>query len=202
MVFSLLPYLVLFLVGIALRVIPSAEFKGVGFDESLYRQYVLQLDRVGLTEFPAICEVHIKEQSKPETMAKLPPTRFLYIVSAWAWKRAEFGNDPPFSTTAPDFTSKDPVLVSLHRVACLFSILLLALSGVAAARMFGHSAGPGIMALMAFAPLQIHMSQHALIDGFFAFWALLCLWLLWENLRHPNDWRWLGAYAVALDAWS
>ena len=28
---------------------------------------------------------------------------------------------------------------------------------------------------MACAPTQIHMSQHALIDGFFAFWALLCL---------------------------
>jgi 4-amino-4-deoxy-L-arabinose transferase-like glycosyltransferase len=51
---------------------------------------------------------------------------------------------------------------------------------------------------MAFAPTQIHMSQHALIDGFFAFWALLCLWLLWENLHAPRDWRWLVAYAVAL----
>ena len=39
---------------------------------------------------------------------------------------------------------------------------------------------------MAFAPTQIHMSQHALVDGFFAFWALLCLWLLWENLQTPK----------------
>jgi 4-amino-4-deoxy-L-arabinose transferase-like glycosyltransferase len=42
------------------------------------------------------------------------------------------------------------------------------------------------------------MSQHALIDGFFAFWALLCLWLLWENLRHPDNPRWLIPYTGAL----
>ena len=51
---------------------------------------------------------------------------------------------------------------------------------------------------MSCAPTQIHMSQHALVDGFFTFWALLCLWTLWENLRAPRDWRWLVAYVVAL----
>ncbi len=44
------------------------------------------------------------------------------------------------------------------------------------------------------------MAQHALIDGFFAFWATLSLWFLWENLRRPNDWRWLVAYTVSLAA--
>jgi hypothetical protein len=42
------------------------------------------------------------------------------------------------------------------------------------------------------------MSQHALVDGFFAFWALLTLWLLWENLRRPPDWRWLAPYTVGI----
>jgi len=42
------------------------------------------------------------------------------------------------------------------------------------------------------------MSQHALVDGFFTFWALLALWLLWENLNKPRDWRWLVAYIIAL----
>ena len=51
---------------------------------------------------------------------------------------------------------------------------------------------------MAFAPLQIHMSQHALIDGFFAFWAMLALWRLWENLRRPKHPGWLAALGVAL----
>jgi hypothetical protein len=42
------------------------------------------------------------------------------------------------------------------------------------------------------------MSQHALVDGFFAFWALFALWMLWENLRTPRDWRWLVPYLFAL----
>jgi 4-amino-4-deoxy-L-arabinose transferase-like glycosyltransferase len=42
------------------------------------------------------------------------------------------------------------------------------------------------------------MSQHALVDGFFAFWALLAIWLLWENLRAPRDWRWLLPYLFGL----
>jgi len=52
--------------------------------------------------------------------------------------------------------------------------------------------------LMAVAPTQIHMSQHALVDGFFAFWALLCLWLLWENLQAPGNVKVLLPYALAL----
>ena len=51
---------------------------------------------------------------------------------------------------------------------------------------------------MAFAPLQIHMSQHALIDGFFAFWAMLALWTLWENLQQPKHPGWLTAFGFAL----
>ena len=42
------------------------------------------------------------------------------------------------------------------------------------------------------------MSQHALVDGFFTFWATLALWLFWENLQAPRDWRWLVAYILAL----
>ncbi len=51
---------------------------------------------------------------------------------------------------------------------------------------------------MASAPTQIHMSQHALVDGFFTFWALLSLWLLWENLKDPKQMGWLIAYVLAL----
>jgi 4-amino-4-deoxy-L-arabinose transferase-like glycosyltransferase len=42
------------------------------------------------------------------------------------------------------------------------------------------------------------MSQHALVDGFFTFWATLVLWLFWENLQAPRDWRWLVGYIIAL----
>jgi hypothetical protein len=36
------------------------------------------------------------------------------------------------------------------------------------------------------------------VDGFFTFWATLALWLFWENLQAPRDWRWLVAYILAL----
>jgi 4-amino-4-deoxy-L-arabinose transferase-like glycosyltransferase len=42
------------------------------------------------------------------------------------------------------------------------------------------------------------MAQHGLIDGFFAFWATLCLWLLWENLKRPNDPLRLSLFGVCL----
>jgi 4-amino-4-deoxy-L-arabinose transferase-like glycosyltransferase len=51
---------------------------------------------------------------------------------------------------------------------------------------------------MAVAPTQLHMSRHALVDGFFTFWALLTLWLLWENLRAPRRIGWIAAYAISL----
>src|SRR5207237_7145336 len=56
----------------------------------------------------------------------------------------------------------------------------------------------GVAALISVAPTQIHMSQHALVDGFFTFWALCCLFLLWENLRKPANWLFLTTYALAL----
>jgi 4-amino-4-deoxy-L-arabinose transferase-like glycosyltransferase len=79
----------------------------------------------------------------------------------------------------------------------MFTLLL---ATVFAARLGGLSYAMGVGALMAFAPTQLHMSQHALVDGFFTFWATLVLWSLWENLRAPQDWRWLLLYTVALTA--
>lgn len=191
-------YLLVFILGALVRVIPSAGFKGIGFDEALYRQFVIQLDTVGIREFPAICEAHIAEQSQPDSIAKLPPTRFLYIFSGWLWKRVAFGDSPPLSPSSSDFTHKDPALVSLHRVSCAFSLLLFGLSAVFAGRALGVGVGLGVFALMAFAPLQLQMAQHALIDGFFAFWATLSLWLLWENLQRRNHAGWLIAFAISL----
>ncbi len=184
--------------GILVRVWPSAGFTGTGFDESLYRDNVIKLDRAGVFHYPAICQLYIEDQRNPETITKLPPTRFFYIYAAWLWKRAEFGSAPPVPAKTPGFTEHDPALVSLHRVAGLFSCLGLIVSGLAAWRMLGLRALPGVLALLAFSPLQIHLGQHALIDGVFTFWAVLSLWLLWENLQKPNDRRLLAAFAVSL----
>jgi hypothetical protein len=185
-------------VGILVRVWPSAGFTGTGFDEALYRDNVIKLDKVGVFNYPAICQLYIQDQRDPEMITKLPPTRFLYIYASWLWKRAEFGAAPPVSPKMPGFTEHDPALVSLHRVACLFSCLGLIVCGLAAWRMLGLRAVPGVLALLAFSPLQIHLGQHALIDGVFTFWAVLNLWLLWENLRQPNNSRLLAAFALSL----
>ena len=184
--------------GIVVRAVPWAGFTGMGFDEVLYRNYVLSLDRVGLINYPAICQLYIEEQKQPEAITKLPPTRFLYVYCGWIMKRITFGDAPPARPKARDFVQSDPALVSLQRTSALFSCLLFLAAGICAWRMLGEAGGLGVLALMACSPIQIHMAQHALIDGFFAFWATLCLWFLWENLRRPNHAGWLAAYGVCL----
>jgi 4-amino-4-deoxy-L-arabinose transferase-like glycosyltransferase len=160
---------------------PNPGFTQIGFDEGLYRSYVNGLSQGGITSYPDIVESYLEIQKKlPGSI--LPPVRFLFIFSAYLW-HSIFGCE---------------ALDSLHDVAAFFNVLTLGLAALFVWRMRGMKWALGIAALMACAPTQIHMSQHALIDGFFAFWALLCLWLLWENLRSPGNWRWLVPYGLAL----
>lgn len=189
---------IIFAVGIFLRVTPGAFSNGaplhflaplhpqpawtkIGFDEGLYRQYVNALSRDGLTSYPDIVEGYIDVQKKlPGSI--LPPLRFLYIFTAYAW-HSIFGSE---------------ALAALQQVASFFSVLTLALATFFVWRMRGPTWAIAIAALMAFAPTQLHMSQHALVDGFFTFWATLVLWLFWENLQAPRNWRWLVGYIIAL----
>ena len=167
--------------GALARLHPSPAFTGVGFDENLYRGYVNSVISVGLTNYPSIVDRYIEVQ-KTLTGSILPPMRFLFIGCAYLW-HALFGTE---------------ALQALHNVASLFSILALSLATVFAWRLKGPACALAVAALMAVAPLQIHMSQHALVDGFFAFWALFALWMLWENLRAPRNWRWLLPYTLGL----
>jgi 4-amino-4-deoxy-L-arabinose transferase-like glycosyltransferase len=160
---------------------PQPAFNQVGFDEGLYRQYVKTLIRDGVTSYPDVVEGYISAQEKlPGSI--LPPVRFLYIFAGYLW-HCFFGSE---------------ALDALHSVAAFFSVLTLVLATVFAWRLRGSRWALAVAALIAFAPTQLHMSQHALVDGFFTFWALLCLWLLWENLSAPHDWRWLVTYILAL----
>jgi Dolichyl-phosphate-mannose-protein mannosyltransferase len=153
----------------------------VGVDEGLYRDYVEQLSDKGLSRYPDIVAKYIEKQAQLPG-AVLPPLRFLYIFAGYVW-HALFHSD---------------ALASLKNAASLFSILTLGLAALLAWRMCGPAWSVAVTALVSFAPTQIHMSQHALIDGFFAFWALLTLWLLWESLQSPRQWRWVAAYTVTL----
>jgi 4-amino-4-deoxy-L-arabinose transferase-like glycosyltransferase len=160
---------------------PQPAFTQVGFDEGLYREYVNALIKNGIISYPDIVEGYIDVQKKMPS-AILPPVRFLYVFAGYIW-HSVCGCE---------------ALEALRQIAAFFSVLTLGLAITFAWRLRGWTWALGVGALMAFAPTQIHMSQHALIDGFFTFWALLCLWLLWENLGAPHDWRWLVAYGLAL----
>lgn len=160
---------------------PQPKSDGIGFDEGLYRGYVNSLAATGLGGYPDIVAKYIEVQ-KTLPGSILPPTRFLYIFAGYAWHTL-FGCE---------------ALTALHHVAAFFSVGTLCLAALFAWRIGGAASGLAVAALMAFAPTQIHMSQHALVDGFFTFWALLTLWLFWENLHAPRDWRWLVPYIFAL----
>lgn len=160
---------------------PEAGFDGIGFDEGLYRKYVNSVIREGLREYPIIVDHYIEVQ-QGLTGSILPPVRFLFILAAYLW-HAMFGTE---------------ALEALHDVAALFGILTLFLATFFAWRLKGPLWALGVAALMACAPTQIHMSQHALVDGFFSFWALLTVWLLWENLRRPRHSILLILYTLSL----
>src|ERR1700736_4405264 len=160
---------------------PQPAFNMIGFDEGLYREYVNALSNGGLGSYPDIVQGYIDIQKKlPGSI--LPPLRFLYIFSAYAW-HSIFGSE---------------ALDALRQVAAFFSMSTLALAAMFVWRIRGTTWTIAIAALMAVAPIQLHISQHALVDGFFTFWALLVLWLFWENLQAARDWRWLVGYIVAL----
>jgi dolichyl-phosphate-mannose-protein mannosyltransferase len=160
---------------------PQPASQQLGFDEVLYRDYTDKLIRFGLLSYPEIIERY-REKQQTLTGSILPPVRFLYIFSAYTWHQL-FGSE---------------TLTCLKNVSALATMLTLLVATIFATRLGDFGFRLGVAGLMAFAPMQLHMSQHALVDGFFTFWATLVLWLLWENLQCTKNWRWLTLYSVAL----
>jgi hypothetical protein len=170
--------------------------------------YQVKIESTGAMAMPELVDMYLETQRTPNTLCELPPTRFLYIYTSWLWKRAQFGSQPPLAPEemkygkgedySQDPDHRDPALTSLHRVAWLFSVLLMLAGGLCAWRMLGPAAGLGVLTLMAFDPIQLHLSQHAMIDGFFAFWATMAIWTTWECLRQPGKTGWLIAHIVVL----
>lgn len=186
----LLAVVLVFALGIVLRTVPFAGFRGIGFDGVLYRAYTTQLMDFGLWNYPSIVEGYIEYQ-KTLKGSVLPPMRFLYIGTSafWCWVSGIKPHAPGAS---------EMILHGLQQVASFFSILTLGVTFGLMWRLAGRGAALAVTALMACAPTQIHMSQHALVDGFFSFWALLALWLLWENLQRPLRPALLVAYGACL----
>ena len=174
--------LVILIVGLALRLSP---FFGVPdrktLDEGLYIHNVKMVEIVGPYQYPALVESYVDKQSTA-SMVMLPPTRCLYILLAWAW-------DTMFHTGP---------MMALRSVAAVFSALSFLLAGLFAYRLGGVRYALVVGALMSVAPMELMLAHRELVDGVFAFWALLCLWLLWENLQRPGKLGWLAAYAGAI----
>lgn len=185
------------------------QVAGVFQRDHSMKGYRMTLNGTGAGTMPGLVEFFLQTQRPEGTECELPPTRFLFIYTSWLWKCVQFGDAPPLSMAelrqvndtedrSLDADHRDPALASLHRVACSFSVLLMLAGGVFAMRMLGKGAGLGVLALMAFDPMQIHFSQHALIDGFFTFWAVMCVWTTWECLRNPRSAGWLAAHTACL----
>jgi 4-amino-4-deoxy-L-arabinose transferase-like glycosyltransferase len=169
--------------GVWLRIALPAGFTGIGFDENLYRIYVTMLDEAGLRHYPGLIDRFIENQSEPKNIAILPPTRIGYIAGGYIYHRI-LGVTP---------------IVALRVLSCQFGILAFMISALFCWRLARNRAlTAAVTVLMACAPTQIHLGQHALIDGVFAFWALLVAWLLWENLQQPNSAWWQISYGIAL----
>src|SRR5947208_4716338 len=90
---------------------PKPKMESVGFDESLYTEYVHKLDILGISAYPLIVQDYVERQERLQRSI-LSPLRFLYTYSGYLW-HLSFGGDPLFA---------------LRSVASLFSVLTLFIS--------------------------------------------------------------------------
>jgi 4-amino-4-deoxy-L-arabinose transferase-like glycosyltransferase len=167
--------------GIFLRIFPSSGYHRAGYDEFGYCVFVQQIQKAGLWNYDKVVQVYVERQYR-QPDAVVPATRIAFLAPAAVI--ATIFHLAPFQ--------------ALHATSAAAGILLLLLSTHFAWRLGGIPSMLGVTALMSCAPLQIYLSQRALIDGYFAFWALLALWLTWENLTRPRHWGWLSAYTICL----
>ena len=167
--------------GIFLRLYSSVGFRGIGYDEHGYMVFIQQIEKVGALNYDAVVQLFVENQyERPD--AVVPATRIGFLLPAYFC--GQLLHCSPFE--------------ALRTLSSVASILLLGLSVFFAYRAGGTVHMLGMTALVATAPLQIYLSQRALIDGYFAFWAVAALWLAWENLQRPRHACWLTAYAVSL----
>lgn len=167
--------------GVFLRVFPTASFPQVGYDEHGYMVFVQQIQKAGVWNYDAVIDVY-KERQYKIPQAVVPATRLGFLIPA---------------ALVGDAFHVQPFR-ALHITAAAAGVLLLFLSALFASRAGGTRTMLGVTALMATAPLQVYLSQRALIDGYFAFWATAAVWLAWENIRRPRHLGWLVAYALCL----
>jgi hypothetical protein len=177
------PFLLLIIlaVGIGLRMYPSTGFRGEGFDEHAYTVFINQIEKAGALNYDLVMRVYIERQNRTSD-AVVPPTRVGFLLPAYGVAKL----------------FKLPAFTALRDLNAVAAILALVVATVFSYRAAGPTAMLGVASLMATAPLAIHLSQRALVDGYFSFWAVGVVWLAWENLRRPRHLGWLAAYAISL----
>jgi len=159
------------LLGCLLRFHVWHDFEYVGFDEQIYCSYLESLDSGGITAFPDIFRTYIVEVQKAEHVY-LPPTRIGYQLPAFAIHRV----------------THLPVLASLRMVSVLSGCLFMLAGFFFALRWLNRRLALAVLALLACAPLQIHMTQYAFVDGVAGLAALLSVACFWESIRHQGKW--------------
>jgi hypothetical protein len=167
--------------GAFLRIYPSSGYERIGFDEHGYAVFVKEIQVVGFWNYDAVVKVYLERQ-RSRAEAIVPATRIGFLAPA---------------TLAANVFHLDP-LRALKVTSCLASLLLLAATAVIGFRYGGATRMLLMTALMATAPLQVAFAQRAMIDGYFAFWAVLTAWFFWECLQAPQRRGWLAAYALSL----
>jgi hypothetical protein len=168
--------------GAAIRIWTTCTYTREGQDEHLYAVYVNIIQPSGgLSHYRKIIAADVEFQ-KSWSEAFVPATRIGFIWPAYFCFKT-FNVNP---------------LLALRIVSCASGILLLILAAAIGWQGGGRMGMVGLGALMSTAPLHVYLAQRSLIDAYFAFWAVLVLWLMWQNLRNNSHWMWLLAYGVSL----
>ena len=154
-----------------------------GFDEQVYMKYVEDLADGGLGSLSTTVSEYIVEVQKAE-FVYLPPFRLGYTVPAW-WVQKLSGR-----------SSYD----ALRLVSALGSCAFLLAGFFFTRRWLPPRQALAVLALLACAPLQIHLAQYAFIDAVASVWAVVVLGCVWETLRSPTSKAWLAAAGVSFFA--
>jgi 4-amino-4-deoxy-L-arabinose transferase-like glycosyltransferase len=168
--------------GATIRIYTTCTYAHEGQDEHLYAAYVGAIHVTGgLSHYQEVTAMNVEKQES-WSQAFVPATRIGFIWPAYFCFEA-FGSNP---------------LESLRIVSCASGILLLLLAARIGWQIGGQMGMLGLAALMSTAPLHVYLAQRCLVDAYFAFWAVLALWLMWKNLQGNRHWGWLAAYGSSL----
>ena len=161
---------------------PTPGFTGVGFDENLYRTYVNGVIEEGLWNYPEIVDRYIEVQ-KRLAGSILPPMRFLYIFFAYVWHQVvrHGGSRGPAQRR----------VVLQHSLPASCHGVCLAFEGTRMRTWLSRRWWP--LRRRSSTCRNTHSWTASLLFG-----RSFTLWMLWEALREPRNWRWLFPYLFGL----